>query len=222
MRKLHKERLIGTLGVVLILLTVFLFCAWESFGREALTYDSVIVCRQDVQKGTIVEKNMLSAMKIEKGTLIKGVIKNTDLIIGKRSNTFIPKGLQLCQEFFSEPGLVTGDGNNILSVPMDWIYSYPQTLRRGDLVYFYGIDKAMTENEIDRMEELTVGNDNPLVSAKIAYVKDSSNREVIDVTPDRMDGSAVVSGIEIVISEEKYKVLKSEVEAGQLFVIMYE
>jgi len=222
MRKVHKERLIGASGIVLILFTVLFFFGWESIGREAFTYDSVIVFKQDVQKGTIIDKNMLGVIKIEKSSLIKGVIQKPDLILGKRSNTFIPRGLQLCQEFFSDSELVTGEGNNILSIPMEWIYSYPQTIRRGDLVYFYGIDKAMRENNADGMESIAAGSDKPLISAKIAYVKDSSNREVIDVTPDRMDGSAAVSNIEIVISEEKYEILKSTVEAGQIFVMMYE
>ncbi len=222
MRKVHKERLIGVLGIVLILFTVLLFFAWESFGRVTFTYDSAVVLRQDLQKGTIVKKKMLGIIKVEKGTLIENVIQNPDLIIGKRSNTFIPKGLQLCEEFFSDPELVTGDGNNILSVPMEWIYSYPQTIRRGDLVHFYGMDKAMLENSMDGIDYIAHGSDKPLISAKIAYVKDSSNREVIDVTPDRMDGSAAVSGIEIVISEEKYKTLKTAAESGQIFIVMYE
>lgn len=168
---------------------------------------------------------MLCAVKFENGSLIKEAIRNPELIIGKRSNTFIPKKLQLCQEFFSDPELVTGGGKNILSVPMEWIYSFPQTIRRGDLVYFYGINKAMLEDNIESIAQIdiaNIGTDKPLIAAKIAYVKDSSNREVVDITPDRMVGSALVSGIEVVISEEKYQILKSAVEAGQLFIIMYE
>lgn len=222
MRKVHKERLTGALGIVLILFAVLLFFGWENFGREAFTYDSVIVFKQDVQKGTMVDKSMMGMMKIEKAGIINGVIKNPDLIDGKRTNTFIPKGLQLTEEFFSDPELVTGDGSNILSVPMEWIYSYPQTLRRGDLVHFYSIDKALTENGYEGEGGAFTGSEKPLISAKIAYVKDSSNREVIDVTPNRMDGSGAAYGIEIVISEEKYRILKSAAEAGRLFVVMYE
>lgn len=227
MRKLHKERLKGIVGIMLILLSIVILFSWESFGREALTYDSVIVFKEDIQKGTIIQKNMLGIMKLQKDTLIKGTIQNPDLIIGKRSNTFIPRGLQLCNEFFSDPELVTGDGNNILSIPMDWIYSYPQTIRRGDLVHFYVLDKELIgendENyEVFSEESTKFANERPLISAKIAYVKDSSNREVIDVTPDRLDGSAAVSQIEIVISEDKYKLLKTAASNGQIFVIMYE
>lgn len=222
MRKVHKERLIGALGIVLILFSVLLFLGWEKFGREAFTYDSVIVFNQDIQKGTIIDQTMVTVKRIEKNSIIKNPIKDLGEIKGKRSNTFIPAGLQLSKEFFSDPELVTGDGSNILSVPMDWIYAYPQTIRRGDEVHFYGIDKALAENGYDEGYMLTEGSEKPLISAKIAYVKDSANREVIDVTPDRMDGSAAVNSIEIVISEEKYQILKTSAEAGQIFVIMYE
>lgn len=227
MRKIHKERLKGIAGIILILLAIGILFSWESFGREALTYDSVIVFKDDIQKGTIIQKDMLGIMKLQKDTLIDGTIQNPDLIIGKRSNTFIPRALQLCNEFFSDPELVTGDGNNILSVPMDWIYSFPQTLRRGDLVHFYLLDKKLIgedeENkEVFSEERIKLSNEKPLISAKIAYVKDSSNREVIDVTPDRLDGSAEVAQIEVVISEDKYKLLKTAASNGQIFVIMYE
>ncbi|MFV0518358.1 MAG: SAF domain-containing protein [Aminipila sp.] len=224
MRKVHKERLIGATGILLIILATTIFFGWENFGREAFTYEAVIVFKDDIQKGTIIDKSQLAQLNVEKSSLIKNAITDPDKIIGKRSNTFIPRGGQLCKEFFSDPELVTGDGNNILSIPMEWIYSYPQTLRRGDLVHFYAIEKSLTENSEygDVAVGIEVGSESPLISAKIAYVKDSSNREVIDVTANRMDGSAAVSGIEIVISEDKYKELKSAVEMGQIFIVMYE
>lgn len=228
MRKIQKERLRGFVGILLILLTIVGFVGWENYGREALTYQPVIVLQEEVQKGTIIEKNMLGLMMVEKETLIRRPVINPDQIIGQRSNTYIPGHLQLCSEFFSDPELVTGDGNYVFSVPMDWVYAYPQTLRRGDLVCFYGIDKELAQESEDiegteGMEGIAPKHkENQLITAKIAYVKDSGNREVIDVTPDRIDGSAAVSQIELVISEEKYQKLKTAAENNQVFVLMYE
>jgi len=195
------------------------FFFWENYGRVAFTYDSVIVFKEPVQKGVIVEKQMLGRRSVDKGTLIEGSIKDPDLITGKRTNTYMPRGLQLGEEFFSDPELVTGDGSYIWSIPMDWIYSYPQSLRRGDLIYFYAIDKTLAEEGFTTSD---AGDNTPLLSARIAYVKDSNNREVIDVTPDRMDGSATVTQIEIVISEEKYIELKNSAGNGKIFMLMYE
>ncbi|WP_206457890.1 hypothetical protein [Anaerovorax sp. IOR16] len=231
MRKAQKERLRGFVGILLIFFAVAGFIGWENYGREAMTYQPVIVFKEEVQKGTIVEKQMLGLMMMEKAKLIDQPIIDPDKIIGQRTNTYIPGHLQLCSEFFSDPELVTGDGNYVFSMPMDWVYAYPQTLRRGDSVSFYSIDKELAQqvedmaslNDMDTIEGIdTKSFGNQLMTAKIAYVKDSSNREVIDVTPDRIDGSAAVSQIELVISEEKYQKLKTAAEKNQVFILMYE
>lgn len=228
MRKVHKERLIGACGIVLIILSMLLFICWEKYGREALTYDSVIVFKQDVQKGTIVTKKQLGIMRIEKNSMIEGAIQDPELIIGKRTNSFIPRAAQLCAEYFTNPELVTGEGKNVFSIPMDWIYAFPQTLRRGDRVHFYTVygdllEESYYEIEYEQLEKLiSGGSDKPIVSVNVAYVKDSGNREVVDVTADRMDASAVITDIEVVISESDYQKLKNAAESGMQFVIMYE
>ncbi|MGN0711690.1 MAG: hypothetical protein ACI4LO_08005 [Anaerovoracaceae bacterium] len=228
MRKVHKERLIGACGIVLIILSMLLFISWEKYGREALTYDSVIVFKQDVQKGTIVTKKQLGIMRIEKNSMIEGAIQDPELIIGKRTNSFIPRAAQLCAEYFTNPELVTGEGKNVFSIPMDWIYAFPQTLRRGDRVHFYTVygellEESYYEIEYEQLENLiSSGSDKPIVSVNVAYVKDSGNREVVDVTADRMDASAVITDIEVVISESDYQELKNAAESGMQFVIMYE
>lgn len=228
MRKIHKERLIGACGIVLIILSMLLFISWEKYGREALTYDSVIVFKQDVQKGTIVTKKQLGIMRIEKNSMIEEAIQDPELIVGKRTNGFIPRAAQLCAEYFTDPELVTGEGKNVFSIPMDWIYAFPQTLRRGDRVHFYTVygellEESYYEIEYEQLENLiSSGSDKPIVSVNVAYVKDSGNREVVDVTADRMDASAVITDIEVVISESDYQKLKNAAESGMQFVIMYE
>lgn len=229
MRKVHKERLMGALGIVLIILAMLLFIGWEKYGREALTYDSVIVFKEDVQKGTIVTKKHLGKMMIEKTSMIENAVQDPELIIGKRTNNFIPKAAQLCEEYFATPELVTGDGKNIFNVPMDWIYAFPQTLRRGDRVHFYAVYTEKTDEtySTENLEEpesiITAGSNNkPIVSVSVAYVKDSSNKEVVDTKANRIDASAVISDIEVVISEADYQILKNYAELGMQFVIMYE
>lgn len=219
MRKIHKERLKGAIGILCILFAIVLFIGWETYGREAFTYKTVLVMNQDVKKGTIIDKSMLGLMKEDSTRVIPNGVTDPNKIIGKKTTAYIPRGLQLCGKWFSDPGLATGNGSYIFNLPMDWTFSYPQTIRRGDTLYFYAIDKSLVKDGI-QLSELDLGT--PILSAKAAYVKDSANREVVDVKSERIDGSAAISEIELVITDKKYEILKQNVEAGKVFILMYE
>ena len=93
-------------------------------------------------------------------------------------------------------------GQYVLSIPNQWLLSYPQTLRRGDTVRFY------CEEEI-------------VLSAVVAYARDSSNQEVISADDERLKASAPVSLVEVIVDEEKAMKLGKLGEAGKKFVLLY-
>ena len=230
-----RARLKGILGFALIILAVASIFLWESIGRETLLYKQVLVMAQDVAPHQIVKSDMLGIMKVPRDTMIKDAVLDPNEILGKETASFIPMGLQLSPKLFQDPEMSAGRGKYILAVPSEWIYSYPQTIRRGDEIYFYPFaeDKESVyyaedgnagclsaPAAINRSEGET--KNTALISTKVAYVKDSSNCEVVDIKAERMDGSSPVSKIEVVITDEQYQKLKSAYEAGYQFVIMYE
>ena len=80
--------------------------------------------------------------------------------------------------------------------------SYPQTLRRGDEVSFYCDGKLV-------------------VTALVAYARDSSNQEVISQDDARLQASAPVSLVEVVVDESQALKLGRLADKGKRFVLLY-
>lgn len=230
-----RIKLKGILGFALIIIAIASMFLWEAIGRETLLYKQVIVMAQDVGPHQTVKKDMLGIMKVPRDTMIEDAVSDPERIIGKETISYIPMGLQLSPKFFQKPKLTIGNGKYILAVPSEWLYSFPQTIRRGDEIYFYPFaeDKESVyydENGKASSVPTSAGikstevkpSSSALIKTNVAYVKDSSNCEVVDIKANRMDGSSSVSKIEVVITDEQYQKLKNAYEEGFQFVIMYE
>lgn len=201
-------------GIALIVVALAGMIGWETFGRDRLMTEKVLVCSRDVEKNEVITKDMLGMLKIDKRSVIVGRVKEPEKIIGRRAANFIPKGLQLSPEFFVEADLALSKNQKICAIPKEWIFAYPQTIRRGDTVSFYAVNQ-------DQEGLLPPAGSSSIMNAKVAFVKDTANREVIDVTPDRIDASADAAAIEIIIDDERYAILKNMAESGYLFILMY-
>lgn len=63
----------------------------------------------------------------------------------------------------------------------------------------------------------------PIVAAKVAYVKDSANREVITLSDkDRYDGSSQVSSLEIIVDLKQLALLEKSIAEQKIFLILYQ
>lgn len=224
----HGVKIKGILGMVFIILAIAGIFLWETYGREALTYTEIVVFNQDVQANQKVSPDLLATMKVPTSQLISRVVLNSEEILGKETTCYLPRGLQLSEKFFQDEEMTTGNGRYVFAVPTEWLYFYPQTLRRGDSVFFYAVPASDGEcfesanSTAAAVSTLPDDRNTAILKTRVAYVKDNTNREVIDVTPDRLDGSAAVSKIEVYINDEQYQLLKSNYEAGYQFVILYE
>ncbi len=213
-RARFKENLMGIIGIALIILVAIAVFFWVNGGEEKLYYKDVIVLKSDTPAHTVITEDMITTKKIEKSALIENVIVSSDQIVGKESVTFLPMNLQLSTMFFLDPGMVVGDGMYVFPLPQEWLYAMPQTLRRGDTVYFYPV--AGEEAEAGTKVSTYV------TSAKVAFVKDSSNKEVVDMSEERLDASGTATRIEIVIDDSIYKILKNGFDNGEKYIVTYQ
>lgn len=227
-----KTRTKNLIGIGLILFAIAGIFFWENYGRAQFLYTDVIVFKEEVQANKIVDIKMLGKIKADNSSLVQGVITNVDDIVGKQTLTIIPQGLQLSPKFFGQPQMSTGDGKYVFAVPDEWIYSCPQTVRRGDQVYFYPVPGKKSEDggSYDQSGAYITPDapvsvettSSAIVSTSVAYVKDSANREIVDVVPVRLDGTAAVAKLEVIVDDTQYKQLKDSYENGFQFVVMYE
>ncbi|MBQ8563737.1 MAG: SAF domain-containing protein [Firmicutes bacterium] len=192
------------IGMLLIVVSLGTLGFWEFWGRENLSYAKVLVLSQDTARNTLIEKNMLEVRRMDEpeGPVLRE--EDAARLIGLETAQYVPAGTPLYGEYFQDPALAVGGetGQYILSIPNQWLMSFPQTLRRGDEVSFYCEGKLVT-------------------SALVAYVRDSSNQEVISDDDARLQASAPVSLVEVVVTEEKALKLGKLGDEGKRFVLLY-
>ncbi len=193
-----------TIGLALIFLSLGALGFWEFWGRENLSYENVLVFRSDVSRGTVISRDMLEVRKMDKPGEDALLEENAGQILGLETVQYVPKDAPLYREYFQDSALAVGGdtGQFILAIPDQWLMSYPQTMRRGDEVSFYCEGKLVA-------------------SASVAHVRDSSNQEVVSGDEARLDASASVSQVEIVVNEAQALKLGKLADRGKRFVLLY-
>lgn len=191
-------------GILLIVISLGALGFWEFWGRENLAYEQILVLRQNIPENTEIVRSLLEVKRVENPGEKVLLEKDAATLIGMESSQFIPAGTPLHREFFQDPSLATGGstGQYILSIPDEWLISFPQTLRRGDEVGFYYGEKQV-------------------ISARVAHVRDSSNQEVVSADDARLQATAPASQLEVVVTEAEAVKLAAMAEKGKRFMVLY-
>ncbi len=191
-------------GILLIVISLGVLGFWEFWGRENLAYERILVLRQDIPENTEIVRSLLEVKRMDNPGDHVLQEKDAAALIGLESAQFIPAGSPLHREFFQDPALATGGstGQYILSIPSEWLISFPQTLRRGDEVSFYYGEKKV-------------------VSVRVAHVRDSSNQEVVSADDARLEATAPASQLEVVVTEAEAVKLTELAGKGKCFMVLY-
>jgi hypothetical protein len=159
---------------------------------------------------------------------MEGAIIEKEKAIGKYSAHYIPKNSQLTLAYFKDDTVdIKGKDKYIFTVPADWIITFPNSLRRGDIIYFYPV-KIASEEELqnksfNNLDNIKITDQNDLLESEVAYLKDSGNREVVNTTgEERYDASANIASIEIIANYEDVSYLQNLADSGWKFIILYK
>lgn len=209
------KRLKVILAVVLIILGVGALLFWELWGREYVTYESVVVAKDVIQPGTVITEGLLKEKSFTKDTVISGALKWGDIekIEGMKAKQLIAEGAQIHSAYLSKPEKYINEGESIFKLPAEWIDMRSSSIRRGDVIEIYGEDG------------ISIG------IFKVAFVKDVQEREVTAIdnkeheTLDRIEATGVINSIEIITTLEKYNLIKSrafnvETNQGEKFTVV--
>lgn len=189
-------------GIILIIVTLLGIVAWELWGREELLYDEVLVFSANVEANDVIRADMLAVKKINNANDKALKAEDAQKVVGKAATQYIPRNTEIFDVYFDESNLVVGEDEYVLSIPNDWLQSYPQTLRRGDTAYFYADGKMITK-------------------ATVAYAKDGANQEVTSRDEERLAGSSTISLVEVIVTNAQADMLSKLAERNTKFVILY-
>lgn len=200
--KWSKKRIIG---IILIFSTLTALAFWELWGRSNLGYQKIPVLKKDTERYTKITADMLTFKPIEhpnKGTLTGADVEGLE---GMAAGQYIPAGEPLYANYFTEAEFMTGEATDsfIQALPEQWLAAYPQTLRRGDRVFFYCGGEAVTD-------------------AIAVHVKDSNNQEIYSAGNERLQDSGRVQSIEVVVNATQASQLEKLAAKGNRFLLLYQ
>lgn len=142
-------------GVLLIIVSVAALIAWEKWGKEQFLYEEVLVCRENVSRGTVMREELFETIKMDLNE--KGWIRPKDKksLLGKETASFIHKGMPLFPEYFDQAGLSADgkEGKYVLSIPEHWLDSAPASLKRGNRAYFFSGKTFLTSAPVSEINE---------------------------------------------------------------------
>lgn len=221
MKKLQKEKLKGILGIALIVVAVTGMFLWETVLEEKLTYKQIFVAAEEIEVNTEITNDMLKIISVPKNQVLNDRIVDSGELVGLITKIAIPQNTQIYKGMLSKKAVNAGKSEYICAIPKEWICAYPDTLRRGDEVFFYSVTDSNLALDYGEGIPSTLSNAEMIISTKVAYVKDASNQEVINVSGSRLTGSANIEKIEVLMDKDKYTKLESVVASGKKIVLMY-
>ena len=190
------------IGLAMITVTLAALGIWEFWGRENISYRQVIVLREDTKAHTVISEDDIQTKKLESPSGEALTEADAENLIGMETSQYVAADTELRREYFQTSQFAVGQdsGKALMSLPSDWLLSFPQTLRRGDKVNIYN-------GTVKLMEAVT------------AHVKDSGGQEVLSQDSQRMEASSALSHIEIIGSEEDLVELSKLASEGAKFTL---
>ena len=190
------------IGLAMITVTLAAIGIWEFWGRENISYRQVIVLREDTKAHTVISEDDIQTKKLESPSGEALTEADAEKLIGMETSQYVAADTELRREYFQTSQFAVGQdsGKALMSLPSDWLLSFPQTLRRGDKVNIYN-------GTVKLMEAVT------------AHVKDSGGQEVLSQDSQRMEASSALSHIEIIGSEEDLLELSKLASEGAKFTL---
>lgn len=190
------------IGLAMITVTLAAIGIWEFWGRENISYRQVIVLREDTKAHTVISEDDIQTKKLESPSGEALTEADAEKLIGMETSQYVAADTELRREYFQTFQFAVGQdsGKALMSLPSDWLLSFPQTLRRGDKVNIYN-------GTVKLMEAVT------------AHVKDSGGQEVLSQDSQRMEASSALSHIEIIGSEEDLVELSKLASEGAKFTL---
>lgn len=143
------------LGLLIIVVSIVSLISWEKWGRDRFLNESILVLRENVPAGTLIEDSMLEEKPM--GSTETGYIEVDEKwkIVGMESAGFIHKGMPLYMEYFCDAFSDASEKNNRIEVTVEdsWLFGMPRGIKRGDQVFFYHGKENVLSAHVSRVAE---------------------------------------------------------------------
>lgn len=192
------------LGIILIIASIISMYYWEKWGRDKYLYNEILIYTKDIETCEILDESMLTTARVN--YVPPKALKPEDIksVLGLAAKCHLNKGNFVFATHVEKPDLLfnISDEKYVMTIPREWMKNCPKSIKRGDKVYFYHGEKFITE-------------------ATVFHVKDSSNQEVQVLDTDRLNMSANVDSIEVLVEYDQIEILNQEYNKGEEIIVLY-
>lgn len=226
-----KKYIYLMISATLIILAVAMIITWEMYLDDRLNTVSVVVAAKNMERSQVITKADVRIDRIKLEQAVEKPITSLRDVIGKEASQYIAKGNQLVDRMIDRFGLDPNANQLIYSIPREWIYSSPGSLRRKDRVYIYAIpdEKRWSAGRAGlspapMSTAVSTGDSAPILSdIVVAFAKDSANQEVKPAanSDKRIDATGSINNIELVMTRAQYSVLEKKYLEGYMFNFAY-
>ena len=101
--------------------------------------DRVIVLREDTKAHTVISEDDIQTKKLESPSGEALTEADAEKLIGMETSQYVAADTELRREYFQTSQFAVGQdsGKALMSLPSDWLLSFPPTLSRGDKCLLY-------------------------------------------------------------------------------------
>ena len=192
------------IGIVLLLVVLAGFVAWEGWGRARFRTTEVIVASEEIPAGTLLDPSLFERANLEKSSVMEGAIvpETVSRVIGKRAAVTIPKKSQIAETHLRDSDYYLAEGESVYLLKGEWISLRSSSLRRGDWIDLYTLSGDETFSKLGRYRVSFVKDVN---ESEVRNTNDPGNAE-FDDTPvlSRISSTAAVWSVEIIATEGDY------------------
>lgn len=230
-----KKHLHTIVSLTLIITAAGLIFCWEMYLDETINTVKVIVAVKNLEKNQVIKPEDVKTERIKLEHAVDKPIQDIREVVGKETAQYIPKGHQFVERMVDKYNLEPNADQYIYSIPREWIYSSPGSLRRRDRVCIYPIPYTALAsaggNAVSDSSQPTKTT-NPIITEiatpilkdiVVAFAKDSSNHEIKPVanSDKRIDATGSINNLELVMTETQYASLEKKFLEGYKFNFAY-
>ena len=236
----------GRIALALLLIAggigfVFYF---EFYLKDTIDTESVVVAANRIEFKEQITAEDLVIQQVRRGSKVENALSanHAEALIGKYASITIEKGTQVYSELIDTYDLVPDEskGEFIAPIPNDWIFAVPGSLRSSYVADIYAVsdkDQHQVRQLIRDAEEaegtvtvvepteqedvLPAGTLPILTDVRVAYVKDSANKEV-KVSEETNEATGSVSTLEIIADEQMFATLRDYTAEGYKLYVVYK
>ncbi|MGE6755941.1 hypothetical protein ACQKFO_21305 [Rossellomorea sp. NPDC071047] len=229
------------LGIFLSLSTMAFVVVYDLYIKDRIDSVEVVVVKagEEIKKKDLIDRSKVTVERRPKQDLIEGAILKEEMneIYASSAAQNIVSNSMISKKMIDYDRMIPdeSEGEAIRPITGDMIQAQPGSLRRKDSIDIYlvkkGTERANSANVASSADKKLTKEEfvnGPLLKdVRVVYVKDSSNKEVMNGNPEkikdeRLDGSGKISDLEVILNEEDFqKLMDKVVKEGYLLYITY-